>query len=49
MKINTEEKKQRNEMIVYVSALLALFFLLLDGIWGFNVVRDAIAFVVHQL
>jgi rod shape-determining protein MreC len=47
MKINTEEKKQRNEMIVYVSALLALFFLLLDGIWGFNVVRDAIAFVVQ--
>ncbi len=47
MKINTEEKKQRHEIVVYVSALLALLFLLLDGIWRIDAVRNAIAFVVQ--
>ncbi len=49
MKINTEERKQRPEIAVYVCAFLAVLFLLLDGIWGLNGLRDVLAFVTQPM
>lgn len=49
MKINTEERKQKPEIAVYVCAFLAVVFLLLDGIWGLGSLRNAIAFVTQPM
>lgn len=49
MKINTEERKQKPEIAVYVCAFLAVLFLLLDGIWGLDGFRNAIAFVTQPM
>jgi len=49
MKINTEERKQKPEIAVYVCAFLAVLFLLLDGIWGLDGFRNAIAFATQPM
>lgn len=49
MKINTEERKQRPEIAVYISAFCAVVLLLLDGIWGLDGLRNIIAYVTQPM
>lgn len=49
MKINTEERKQKPEIAVYVCAFIAVLFLLLDGFWGLEGFRNTIAFVTQPM
>lgn len=49
MKINTEERKQKPEIAVYVCAFLAVLFLLLDGVWGLDGLRNVVAFVTQPM
>ena len=49
MKINTEERKQRAEIAVYISAFFAVVLLLLDGIWGLNGLRNVMSYVTQPM
>lgn len=45
MKVQKEEKIEKHEFAIYISAIVAVVFLLLDGLLGMQGVRNIISFV----
>ncbi len=45
MKVQKEEKIERHEFAIYISAIVAVVFLLLDGLMGLGKVRDVVSFL----